>query len=92
MSWGSASKCLSTFLDLVYFSSYAICVRYSSSLIMAAAYGYEAQSESDPLIDRAHEALEISKKVMAPERAILLAAFPFRTCQTSVVAIHSLTT
>ncbi|KAG0699383.1 cytochrome P450 [Suillus ampliporus] len=52
---------------------------YSGSLIMAATYGYETlpDAEGDPLIGRAREAVEIIKRVLAPERAALLMAFPF---------------
>ncbi|KAG2366730.1 hypothetical protein BDR07DRAFT_1273916 [Suillus spraguei] len=52
---------------------------YSGSLIIAAIYGYETPSgaEGDPLIRRTREATEIGKRVMSPERAALLMAFPF---------------
>ncbi|OJA12886.1 hypothetical protein AZE42_02903 [Rhizopogon vesiculosus] len=50
---------------------------YSGSLIMAATYGYEARPEGDPIISCAREAVEIAKKILAPERAALLTAFPF---------------
>ncbi|KAG2153341.1 cytochrome P450 [Suillus clintonianus] len=52
---------------------------YSGSVIITATYGYEAppDEEGDPLIRRTREATEIAKRVMAPERAALLMAFPF---------------
>jgi cytochrome P450 len=52
---------------------------YSGSLIITAIYGYETPpgTEGDPLIHRTREATEIAKRVMAPERAALLMAFPF---------------
>ncbi|KAG2074767.1 cytochrome P450 [Suillus decipiens] len=52
---------------------------YSGSLIISAIYGYETPSgaEGDPLIRRTREATEIGKRVMTPERAALLMAFPF---------------
>jgi hypothetical protein len=81
-------KGLSQPLDMVVISSHTICVRYSGSLILSATYDYEALPEGDPLIGRTREAIEISKRVWAPERALLLMALPFRTCQTSAVAIH----
>lgn len=57
---------------------------------MAVTYGYEVQPENDPIIDRAREVIEISNRVLAPERAALLAMFPFRTCQRLTVTFHSL--
>ncbi|KAJ8585616.1 cytochrome P450 [Rhizopogon salebrosus TDB-379] len=51
--------------------------RYSGSLILSATYDYEALPEGDPLIGRTREAIEISKRVWAPERALLLMALPF---------------
>ncbi|KAG1865919.1 cytochrome P450 [Suillus subalutaceus] len=52
---------------------------YSGSLIITAIYGYETPpgAEGDPLIRRTREATEIAKRVLAPERAALLMAFPF---------------
>ncbi|KAG1879711.1 cytochrome P450 [Suillus subluteus] len=52
---------------------------YSGSLIITAVYGYETPSgeEGDPLIHRSREIIEIVKRVLAPERAALLMAFPF---------------
>jgi cytochrome P450 len=52
---------------------------YSGSLIITAIYGHETPpgTEGDPLIHRTREATEIAKRVMAPERAALLMAFPF---------------
>ncbi|KAG0704855.1 cytochrome P450 [Suillus ampliporus] len=49
---------------------------YSGSLIMAATYGYETLAD-DPLFSRAREAMDIGQRVLAPERAALLMAFPF---------------
>ncbi|KAG1742544.1 cytochrome P450 [Suillus lakei] len=52
---------------------------YSGSAIITAIYGYEIPpgAEGDPLIRRTREATEIAKRVLAPERAALLMAFPF---------------
>lgn len=52
---------------------------YSGSLIITAIYGYETPpgADGDPLICRTREATEIAKRVLAPERAALLMAFPF---------------
>lgn len=52
---------------------------YSGSLIITAMYGYETPpgANGDPLIQRTREAAEIAKRVLAPERAALLMAFPF---------------
>ncbi|KAG2754014.1 cytochrome P450 [Suillus brevipes Sb2] len=52
---------------------------YSGSLIITAIYGYETlpDADGDPLINRTREATEIAKRVLAPERAALLMAFPF---------------
>ncbi|KAG0708159.1 cytochrome P450 [Suillus ampliporus] len=50
---------------------------YSASLIMAATYGYETLSEGDPMVGRLRDGIEIGKRVVAPERALLLMAFPF---------------
>lgn len=52
---------------------------YSGSLIATAIYGYETLpgTESDLLIHRSREVIDIVKRVLAPERAALLMAFPF---------------
>lgn len=52
---------------------------YSGSLSIAAIYGYEnpPSAEGDPLIYRTREVAEIVNRVLAPERAALLMAFPF---------------
>ena len=65
-------------------------VRYAGSLIMAATYGYEVRPEGDSLISRIRETAMMSGRVLVPERAILLMAFPFRTCETLVATIHLL--
>jgi len=44
---------------------------------MSATYGYEVWPGGDPIIDRAHEVIEITKKVLVPERAALTMALPF---------------
>ncbi|KAG0708158.1 cytochrome P450 [Suillus ampliporus] len=50
---------------------------YSASLVVAATYGYDTLPEDGPLISRIRESIEIGKRVMTPERALLLMAFPF---------------
>jgi hypothetical protein len=56
----------------------------------ATTYGYETGPDGDSLISRATEAINIPRRVLAPERAALMMAFPFRTCQTYAVTIHTL--
>jgi len=87
MKWRSALKRSSRSLIWLVIFSHATCIRYSGSLIMAATYGYEAQPEGDPIISCADEVIAIGTKLLAPERAILLATFPFRKCQTVVVVV-----
>jgi hypothetical protein len=54
------------------FYSYAAYVEYSGSLIFTAVYRYEILpgAEGDPLIRRTREAVNITRKVLAPERAV----------------------
>jgi len=50
---------------------------FSGSLMRATTYGYETGPDGDSLISRATEAINIPRKVLAPERAALMMAFPF---------------
>lgn len=40
---------------------------------MTATYGYEVQPEGDPFIGRTREAVDITKRVLTPERTLLMA-------------------
>jgi hypothetical protein len=71
MSSRSTSKCLMMLINLAFYS-YAAYIGYSGSLIFTAVYRYEILpgAEGDPLIRRTREAVDITRKVLAPERAV----------------------
>ncbi|KAH7912798.1 cytochrome P450 [Hygrophoropsis aurantiaca] len=50
---------------------------FSASVAMASLYDYDTKPRKDPLVAIVNRALELGCKVMTPERAILLGAFPF---------------
>ncbi|KAH7923690.1 cytochrome P450 [Leucogyrophana mollusca] len=51
--------------------------RFAASVIMAVTYGYETLPQDDPYVTRVQELINIITTVALPERAALLAAFPF---------------
>ncbi|KAH7904034.1 cytochrome P450 [Hygrophoropsis aurantiaca] len=51
-------------------------IRFSGSVIMAVAYGYEVTSHDDPLVARARKLTNIIMDDAPAERAVLLTAFP----------------
>jgi len=54
--------------------------RYTGSLILAVTYGHLADGHENPFLSRAHELLNIGKDILAPEKAAMFTAFPFREC------------
>ncbi|KAG2069064.1 cytochrome P450 [Suillus decipiens] len=51
----------------------------SSSVAMSTIYDYQLSARDDPLVHMMENAMTISLKMMTPERAALLKAFPFYT-------------
>ncbi|KAG1842834.1 cytochrome P450 [Suillus subluteus] len=52
------------------------CDRYTASLVMAVTYGHLAHE--DIFLTRVNELIDITKYILAPERAAMFTAFPFR--------------
>ncbi|KAH7925530.1 cytochrome P450 [Leucogyrophana mollusca] len=50
---------------------------YGASIGMSTVYDYDAAPRDDPLVEIVNRALVLGIKVMTPERAVLLSAFPF---------------
>ncbi|OJA17138.1 hypothetical protein AZE42_05090 [Rhizopogon vesiculosus] len=53
---------------------------YLTTLIFTVTYGHTIHRVGDPTIARAYELADIAKRIITPEKAALLAAFPFREC------------
>jgi hypothetical protein len=59
-----------------------------ASVIMAVTYGHIAHRDGDPLLDRAHELVNIIIHINTPGKAALFTAFPFRGCLSAVYDIN----
>ena len=64
------------------------CNRYTGSLIVAVTYGYIAHGDEDPFLTRVRELLDISTRVVTPEKAALFTAFSFREFHSPVVDLN----
>jgi hypothetical protein len=55
---------------------------------MAVTYGHVAQGDKDTFLARARELLDITLRILTPERAALFTAFPFREFHYLIVDIN----
>jgi len=51
---------------------------------MTVTYGHIAHGDGDPLLARSYELANIAKRIITPEKAALLTAFPFRECLSTI--------
>ncbi|KAH7928071.1 cytochrome P450 [Leucogyrophana mollusca] len=78
MQLGKAHQLLTNLIDDA--GSYiAHMETFSASVAMSAVYDYDTAPRDDPLVAVVNKALLLGTKVMTPERAIVLGAFPFLT-------------
>jgi Cft2 family RNA processing exonuclease len=57
------------------------------SVTMGMTYGHIAHRDKDPVLDKAHEFIDIVSRITTPEKAALFGVFPFREYLDAVYVI-----